>query len=77
MIFIMIVILTYLTYLISINLMKSSESQIATVMRILTNYLQVISTILTFDANFPNTMIEAFQPVDMIGSSSESLVSLD
>ena len=74
---IMIAILMYLTYLIAINLKKSSESQMATLMRIMTNYLQVISTVLAFDANFPNSINGIFEPSNIIGSSSESFVSVD
>ena len=74
---IMIAILIYLTYLIAINLKKSSDSQMATLMRIMTNYLQVVSTVLAFDADFPDTVNEVFAPANMIGSSSESFVSLD
>ena len=74
---IMIIVLAYLTYLIVINLKKTSESQMATLMRIMTNYLQVISTVLAFDAKFPNSLNDIFKPASMIGSSSESLVSID
>ena len=74
---IMIAILAYLTYLIAINLKKASDSQMATLMRIMTNYLQVISTVLAFDANFPNAINDIFSPAYMIGSSSESFVSVD
>ena len=74
---IMIAILAYLTYLIVVNLKKSSESQTSTLMRIMTNYLQVVSTLLAFDANFPDTINDVFQPANTIGSSSESFVSVD
>ena len=74
---IMIAILAYLTYLIVVNLKKSSESQTSTLMRIMTNYLQVVSTLLAFDANFPDTINDVFEPANMIGSSSESFVSVD
>ena len=73
----MLVILAYLTYLIIINLRKTVESQSTTLMRILTNYLQVVSTVLAFDANYPDTINDLFSPANMIGSSSESFVSLD
>ena len=74
---IMIAIVVYLTYLIVVNLKKSSESQTSTLMRIMTNYLQVVSTLLAFDANFPDTINDVFQPANTIGSSSESFVSVD
>ena len=73
----MLVILAYLTYLIIINLRKTVESQSTTLMRILTNYLQVVSTVLAFDASYPDTVNDLFSPANIIGSSSESFVSLD
>ena len=73
----MIVIFAYLTYLIIINLRKTLENQTTTLMRILTNYLQVVSTVLAFDANYPDIVNDVFTPANIIGSSSESFVSLD
>ena len=73
----MVVIFAYLTYLIIINLRKTVESQSTTLMRILTNYLQVVSTVLAFDANYPDIVNDLFTPANIIGSSSESFVSLD
>ena len=74
---IIIAILVYLTYLIIINLKKTTDSQTTTLMRILTNYLQVISTVLAFDANYPDVVDDLFSPAHTIGSSSESFVSID
>ena len=74
---IILIILAYLSYLIIINLRKATESQTATLMRILTNYLQVISTILAFNANYPQSFTEIFSPIQTVGHSSESIVSLD
>ena len=73
----MVVIFAYLTYLIIINLRKTVESQSTTLMRILTNYLQVVSTVLAFDANYPDIVTDLLTPANIIGSSSESFVSLD
>ena len=70
-------ILAYMTYLIIINLKKTTDSQTTTLMRILTSYLQVISTVLAFDANYPDIVDDLFSPAHTIGSSSESFVSLD
>ena len=74
---IMLAILTYLTYLIAINLKKTTESKSTTLMRILTNYLQVISTFLAFDASYPDSISNLFAPANIIGSSSEAFVSVD
>ena len=73
----MLTVLVYLTYLIAINLRKAIENKSTTLMRILTNYLQVISTVLAFNADYPNTISDLFTPANMIGSASESFVSVD
>ena len=73
----MLAVLVYLTYLIAINLRKTTESKLTTLMRILTNYLQVISTVLAFNADYPSTINNLFTPANMIGSASESFVSVD
>ena len=73
----MLTVLVYLTYLIAINLRKTTESKLTTLMRIFTNYLQVISTMLAFNADYPSTISDMFTPANMIGSASESFVSFD
>ena len=70
-------ILAFLTVLILININKKSESQVSILMRILTNYLQVISVTLTMSVNYPDEIYDIFTPGEMIGSSSESFVSFD
>ena len=74
---IMILVLAYLTYLIAINLKRSAESQTTTLMRILTNYLQVVSTVIAFNTNYPESFTDLFTPAEMIGVSSEAFVSVD
>ena len=74
---IMILVLVYLTYLIAINLKKSAESQTTTLMRILTNYLRVVSTVIAFNANYPESFTDIFSLAETIGMSSEAFVSLD
>ena len=74
---IMLAILIYLTYLIVINLKKTTENQTTTLMRIMTNYLQVVSTVLAFNANFPELINRLSSPASTIGSPSESFVSIE
>lgn len=73
----MVIILIFLSFLIILNIRKKTESDKSTLMRILTNYLQVVSTALGFGASFPGIMNSIFMPVDMVGSSSDSFVSFD
>ena len=70
-------ILAFLTVLILINIHRKGESQVSILMRILTNYLQVISVTLAMNTNYPDEIYDVFMPGEMIGSSSESFVSFD
>ena len=74
---IMLGVIGFLTIQIVININKKSESQVSTLMRILTNYLQVISVTLAMNANYPKEFYDIFSPGEIVGSSSESFVSFD
>jgi hypothetical protein len=74
---IMLIILIFLTILIVMSVKKKTESNKSTLMRILTNYLQVISSALAFGSNFPDVIHKIFIPADKIGSTSETFVSFD
>ena len=63
--------------LIIINIRKSKESELSTLMRILTNYLQLISTSLSFDVQYPRSLTDMFVPVNRVGSSSDTFLSFD
>ena len=63
--------------LIIINIRKSKESELSTLMRILTNYLQLLSTSLSFDVQYPRSLTDMFYPVDRVGSSSDTFLSFD
>ena len=60
-----------------IILRKREESQSAILMRILTNYLQVISAVLSFNIKFPSTLSDIFLPIGQLGSTSEPFISFD
>ena len=70
-------VLLFLIIQIVMNLRKREESQISILMRILTNYLQVITAVLSFNIKFPSILTEVFSPINKIGSSSEPFISLD
>ena len=72
-----IAILMFLTALIIMNIRKKTESEQSTLMRIMTNYLQVISTTLALNSNSPDTITDMFVPANILGSSSEAFVSID
>ena len=73
----MILMIIFLVILILVNLSKTEESEKSVLMRIMTNYLQVITTFLSFNINFPNVLGQIFAPVDKLGSTSTPFISFD
>ena len=54
---------------------KKEESQRSVIMRIMTNYLQVITAVLSYNISFPNVIEDIFYPAERVGSSSEPFVA--
>ena len=73
----MILVIIFIIMLIIVNLRKKEESQKSILMRIMTNYLQVITAMLSFNIKFPNVINDIFYPADKIGSTSTPFVSFD
>jgi len=69
--------LIFIILLIIMNLRKKEESQIAILMKIMTNYLQVIAAVLSFNIDYPDEINDIFLPVDKAGSASTPFVSFD
>ena len=59
------------------NLNKKEESQRSILMRIMTNYLQVVTAVLSLNVSFPSAIHDIFLPANKIGSSSAPFVSFD
>ena len=68
---------SYFIVMIVIGIRKKRESQQSILLRILTNYLQLLTTALSFNLKFPTTLTQIFYPVERIGSSSEAFLSFD
>lgn len=73
----LIIIIFFLIILIIINIRKSKESQKSILMRIFTNYLQLIGTSLSFGFNYPQLIYDVFSPIKKAGTTSESFLSFD
>lgn len=73
----LLLIIGFITLLIVMNIRKKKESKTTTLMRIFANYLQVVSTALAYDTNYPNSITQMFSAAEIIGSSSEAFVSID
>jgi hypothetical protein len=63
--------------LITVNSSKSRASELSILMRIMTNYLQLISAAFSFNIRYPTIVSDIFYPIERIGSSSETFVSFD
>jgi hypothetical protein len=64
-------------YLIVINIQKTKESQLSILLRILANYLQLISVTLSFNLNYPDGLTNLLFPIERVGSPSDSFLSFD
>ncbi|CAI2375458.1 unnamed protein product [Moneuplotes crassus] len=63
--------------IIFVNVRKTSESQISILLRILTNYAQIITTTISFSSNHPDLLTDALVPVKSVGDSSTAFMSFD
>ncbi|CAI2380707.1 unnamed protein product [Moneuplotes crassus] len=59
------------------NVRKTTESEFSTLLRILTSYLQIITTSMSMTAKYPSSMANIFMPLNRIGDSSEPFLSFD
>ena len=66
----------FLMLLIAINIRKTKESQTSILLRIFTNYLQLIAAAMSFNLRFPDSITNIFLPVNKI-SSSDTFLSFD
>jgi hypothetical protein len=72
-----IVVLIFFAWMIGINIKKKEESQKSILMRIMTNYLQVLSVALSFNIKYPTVFGEVFSPLEYIGAPNEVFLSFD
>ena len=73
----MILVVIFLVILVLVNLKKTEESEKSILMRIMTNYLQVITTFVSFNISFPDLLSQLFTPAERLGSTSTPFVSFD
>ena len=67
----------FLMVLIIINIRKTKESEMSILIRIMTNYLQLLTTSMSFNVQYPSVLLDAFSPVHHVGSSSQAFLSFD
>jgi hypothetical protein len=67
----------FMMMLIVINVNKTKESKLSVLIRILTNYMQMIATITSFTTIYPSTLTELFLPSEKLGGASDTFISID
>ena len=67
----------FLLVLVIIMIRKKQENQTSILLRIFTNYLQLVTASLSFNLNFPDTITDSFGPVETVGSASDTFLSFD
>ena len=56
---------------------KQKESNVSTLLRIMTNFVQIITTVASYRLGYPEYLIDFLGPATFIGESSEQMVSID
>ncbi|CAI2372838.1 unnamed protein product [Moneuplotes crassus] len=77
MIFKVILAIAYFMIIIGINVRKTKESELSVLLRIFTNYIQLIMALLSMSTNFPKLDSYFATSIDIIGGSSTLLLSFD
>jgi len=70
-------VLSFLMILIIINVRKTRESELSTLIRILTNYLHIMTNSLAMSTSFPESFHSIFGPINQMGAPSDTLLSFD
>ena len=68
---------SFLLALIITTIRKKKENQTSILLKIMTNYLQLLAATHSFNMRFPTSLSSIFGSMDIIGSSSESFLSFD
>ncbi|CAI2373152.1 unnamed protein product [Moneuplotes crassus] len=67
----------YFMTLVVLNIRQTEESQVSVLLRILTNYMQLITTSMSLTLSYPNFLDSITDPLRRLGGSSDTLLSFD
>ena len=59
------------------NLAKKGESEVSILMRIMTNFIQILTLSAAFELNYPTYFLDSISPMTLVGESAESFLSID
>ncbi|CAI2371351.1 unnamed protein product [Moneuplotes crassus] len=67
----------FVTAIVVVNIKKKKENNFSVLLRIFTNYIQLITASLSFNANLPSVFTDSFSNTDRISAPNESYFSFD
>jgi hypothetical protein len=73
----MALVMLFLIAIIIVNIRKKKESQMSILLRIFTNYLQLIATAMSLNLKYPDFVVSTFGIIERAGNSSGSFLSFD
>ena len=69
--------LIFLSGIIIVNIKKRKENELSILLRILTNYIQMVTAAITFNIKFPTSFNEIFSQTDKFSSADQTYFSFD
>ncbi|CAI2369157.1 unnamed protein product [Moneuplotes crassus] len=76
-VFTLLLVLLFHIILVIINVRKTDESELSVLLRILTNYLQIITVSVSMTNDYPAGLIALTIPIRLFGGSTDALLSFD
>ena len=73
----MLIVFSFLIFLIVLNVKKTEESHTSTLLRIMTNYLQLVTTSMSMSLSYPSTLTSLVSPFTKLGGASDTFLSFD
>ena len=68
---------SYFMFLIIVNVRKTEESRFSVLLRMMTNYLQLVTTSMSMSLSYPGTLNFLVGPMKRIGGSADTFLSFD
>ncbi|CAI2362506.1 unnamed protein product [Moneuplotes crassus] len=76
-VFTILIVLLFFIFMVVINVRKTDESELSILLRILTNYIQLITVCISMTSDYPAGFLSLAIPMRLFGSSTDSLISFD
>ena len=75
--FLMLISFVFLALLIGTSIRKNKENQTSILLRILANYIQLMSVTMSIEFKYPGAIIDVLTPIQVLGSATQMFISFD